>query len=165
MRVVVSNDDSRYSSSTSGVPFEAPPLSVVIPANSFVPVRITGIATKPGTLSVKGCVVQGVGCEPQEFLLPLETEEEENNREKRRSAREAELDRVKYTGLDARPIERERKRLSHAPPVNVPTNQEPALRFLECTVVAEQPLLRIRRTSLTHGAVMLYDGESYVVFH
>jgi trafficking protein particle complex subunit 9 len=33
------------------------------------------------------------------------------------------------------------------------------LRFLHCNVVGEQPLLRIRRTSLTHAAVMLYDGE------
>jgi hypothetical protein len=36
---------------------------------------------------------------------------------------------------------------------------------LECKVVPEQPLLRIRRTSLTHGAVMLYNGEMLVRFH
>ncbi|KAJ3791523.1 TRAPP II complex [Lentinula aff. detonsa] len=31
--------------------------------------------------------------------------------------------------------------------------------FLECKVIPEQPLLRIRRTTVTHGALMLYDGE------
>jgi hypothetical protein len=34
-------------------------------------------------------------------------------------------------------------------------------KFLECTVVPEQPLLRIRWSSLIHGAVMLYNGEKY----
>jgi hypothetical protein len=34
------------------------------------------------------------------------------------------------------------------------------LQFVELKVVPEQPLLRIRRTSLTHGAVMLYEGET-----
>ena len=31
--------------------------------------------------------------------------------------------------------------------------------FLECTVVPEMPMLWMRSTSLTHGALMLYDGE------
>lgn len=34
-------------------------------------------------------------------------------------------------------------------------------KYLECTVVPEQPLLRIRWGSPTHGAVMLYNGEKY----
>jgi hypothetical protein len=74
--------------------------------------------------------------------------------------KEAELDRFKFTGLDARPTEKEKKRLSVTA---AGTSKDPApTRFVECKVVPEQPLLRIRRTSLTHGAVMMYDGESYV---
>ena len=37
--------------------------------------------------------------------------------------------------------------------------------FYEVKVVPAQPFLRIRRTSLTNGAVMLYDGETYVIMH
>ena len=37
-------------------------------------------------------------------------------------------------------------------------------RFLELKVVPEQPLLRVRRSTLTNGSVMLYDGETYVYF-
>lgn len=39
------------------------------------------------------------------------------------------------------------------------TNEED-LRFLECAVVPAMPLLWMRSTSLTHGALMLYDGET-----
>lgn len=34
--------------------------------------------------------------------------------------------------------------------------------WLECMVVEEQPLLWIKKTSLTHGTVMLYNGERSV---
>lgn len=77
----------------------------------------------------------------------------------------SEIERTKWTGLDARPArEKERKRLSALPGAPEKSEKlEKAMRFLECKVIPEQPLLRVRRTSLTHGAVMLYDGESYVV--
>lgn len=73
--------------------------------------------------------------------------------EKRRSMREAEMDRMKFTGLDARP----EKRLSLMPVVK---GLERRTKFIECRVTPELPFLRIRRTSLTHGAVMMYNGES-----
>lgn len=78
--------------------------------------------------------------------------------------RVAEVERTKWTGLDARPAkEKERKGQSVLPGAPERSEKsEKAMRFLECKVVPEQPLLRVRRTSLTHGAVMLYDGESYV---
>jgi hypothetical protein len=152
--------------STSGVAFQSQPVSVTIPPNSFCPVRLSGIAEEPGVLTIRGCFVQTLGCETREFLLPLSTDEEELKIEKRRSMKEAELDRFKFTGLDARPAEKEKKRLSltaAAAAAAAGTLKEPTpTRFVECKVVPEQPLLRIRRTSLTHGAVMMYDGESYV---
>lgn len=100
--------------------------------------------------------------EPREFLLPLSTDEVEAKQEKRRSMRVAEIERTKWTGLNARPVkEKERKRPSALPGASEkPEKLEKTMRFLECNVVPEQPLLRVRRTSLTHGAVMLYDGES-----
>lgn len=151
---------TNVSLSTSGTVFVTQPVSVTIPPNSFCPVRLSGVAEKPGQLTIRGCIAQTVGCEPREFLLPLSSEEEERNMEKRRSMKEAEQDRFKFTGLDARPLEREKKRLSQAGP---PPAVEKKTKFVECYVVPEQPLLRIRRTSLTHGAVMMYDGESTTI--
>lgn len=150
--------------STSGATFQSQPVSVTIPPNSFCPVRLSGTAETPGVLTIRGCFVQTAGCETREFLLPLSTDEEESKIEKRRSMKEAELDRFKHTGLNARPAEKEKNRISlTAAAAATATTKEPApTRFIECMVVPEQPLLRIRRTSLTHGAVMMYDGESYV---
>lgn len=59
-------------------------------------------------------------------------------------------DRIKNSGLEAFS--------KHG----VEESVEAGLKFLECTVVPELPLLWMRSTSLTHGAVMLYDGETYV---
>ena len=65
--------------------------------------------------------------------------------------------RTKYSGLDSRPWDKGGKRFtSFLLPSKLKT------RFLECLVVPEQPLLRLRWTSLTHAAVMLYNGEKYV---
>ena len=151
--------------STSGVPFQSTPISVTVPANAFHVVRLKGIALEPGTLVIRGCTVQTVGGEPREFVLPMSTDEEESKRERLRSASLAEMGRSKYSGLDARPSEREKKRLSTVPASaagagSAAEKSQAVQKFLECKVVPEQPLLRIRRTSLTHGAVMLYDGES-----
>jgi hypothetical protein len=68
---------------------------------------------------------------------------------------QCEMGRSKCSGLDSFPWERARKRGSIQ--VNTP-KREPS-RFLECRVVEEQPLLRVRRSSVTHGALMLYNGE------
>ncbi|KAI0748229.1 transport protein Trs120 or TRAPPC9 TRAPP II complex subunit-domain-containing protein [Daedaleopsis nitida] len=142
--------------STSGVSFVSKAMPVVVPANSFHPVTITGRATEAGTLTIRGCIVQAPGGVSREFVLPLATEEEEERKSTRRSAIECEVGRSKHSGLDSRAWQRSSKRAS----AQVATTQsKKVVRFIECNVVPEQPLLRIRRTSLTHGAVMLYNGE------
>ncbi|KAH9946027.1 TRAPP II complex [Epithele typhae] len=145
--------------STSGVTFVSKGFPVVVPANSFHPVTINGKATEAGTLVVRGCIVQAQGGISREFVLPLSTEEEEERKSRRRSAIECETGRSKHSGLASRPWEKSSKRGSTQVTA---TNAAPAkrvIKYLECVVVPEQPLLRIRRTSLTHGAVMLYNGE------
>lgn len=134
-------------------------MSVVLPANSFHVVSIAGTPLGTGNLVIRGCTVQAPGGRPREFVLPLSTDEEEDRLSRRRSAIECEIGRSKYSGLDSRPWERAGKRTSTS---IISKNN---FRFLECKVVPEQPLLRIRRTSLTHGAVMLYNGEMLVRFH
>lgn len=145
--------------STSGVAFESKASPVVVPANSFHPVTITGKATEAGLLVIRGCIVQAPGGLSREFVLPLSTEEEEERKSRRRSAIECETGRSKHSGLASRPWEKASKRASGQVATTTSTSTKKVVRFLECTVVPEQPLLRIRRTSLTHGAVMLYNGE------
>ncbi|KAL4067655.1 transport protein Trs120 or TRAPPC9 TRAPP II complex subunit-domain-containing protein [Scleroderma citrinum] len=131
---------------TSGVTFECNPFSsVVIRSNSIYKLPVSGIAKESGTLVFKGCIV----------LLPICTEVEEDHQYRRRSMIMCESERTKYTGLDSLPWESGGKRFSamRQPSKNMP-------RYLECVVVPEQPLLRVRWTSLTHGALMLYNGET-----
>lgn len=60
---------------------------------------------------------------------------------------ESTADRVKATGLAAF-----RK-------VELGAASIEGYKFLECSVVPEMPLLWMRSTNLTHGALMLYEGE------
>ncbi|KZT09435.1 uncharacterized protein LAESUDRAFT_694916 [Laetiporus sulphureus 93-53] len=147
--------------STSGVRVESEAMAVIVPANTYHPITISGKALEAGTLVIRGCVVQAPGGAPREYVLPLSTEEEEDRRLRRRSAVEFDAGRSKRTGLDSRPWKRANTRLSKQ---NAATfSGPPTVRFLECKVVPEQPLLQIKRTSLTHGAVMLYEGETSII--
>lgn len=134
-------------------------MALVVPANSYHPVTITAQAREAGTLTIRGCFAQAPGGASREFLLPLSTDDEENRQSRRRSAIDCETGRSKHAGLSSRPWEKKGKRMS-VPAASSSTRS--TLRFLQCQVVMEQPLLRIRRTSLTHGAVMLYNGERQV---
>lgn len=136
------------------MPFETQPTRVVIPAAAFHQVVLTGKPLETGSLTVRGCIVQAPGGAPREFILPLATEAEEVRLSQKRSVIVCETERAKYSGLDARPWEKLRRRHQ-----SKPQTSETVFKFLECKVVQEQPLLRIRRTSVTHGAVMLYEGE------
>lgn len=138
--------------------FESSPVSaLVIPPNTLHPITIIGTARTRGTLVFRGCIVQAPWGAPREFLLPVPTDADQNLFERRQSAVKYESGRTKYWGLDSRPWEKDGRRLSTLPP----SLKKPP-QFLQCIVVPEQPLLRIRWTSLTHGAVMLYNGEEYV---
>lgn len=149
--------------STAGVTFESKPISVLVPANSFHHVLITGRALDAGDLVVRGCFVQAPNGLSREFGLPLSTEEEEDKLTKRKIAVACEYGRTKYSGLAAHLWERPaEKRTSLA----ASSSKKPAkpIRYMDFKVVPELPLLRIRRTSLTHSAVMLYNGERRACF-
>ncbi|KAG6850996.1 hypothetical protein H0H93_004483 [Arthromyces matolae] len=145
--------------STAGVLFESRPLRVVIPASSFHEVILSGKALETGKLIVRGCRVQAPGGVSREFIMPLITGEEEQRLSRKRGALTSEVDRSKYSGIESFPWEKAKKRQSRPPS----TAAKMSFRFMECTVVPEQPFLRIRRTSLTHGALMLYNGEQSTI--
>lgn len=132
---------------------------MLVPANSYHPVTIVGKAMEAGTLTIRGCIVQAPGGAPREFVLPLSTQEEDEKRSRRQSALECEVGRSKRSGLDSRPWKKKPDRGTTTKSSSI----QSTVRFLQCKVVPEQPLLRIRRTSLTHGAVMLYNGETFVI--
>ena len=142
--------------STSGVPFDTKPISVNVLADSYHPVTLSGTPREDGLLVVKGCHVQVPHSASREFLLPLATAEEEEHRSRRQSLAACESGRAKYSGLDSRPGKSGKRTSTLA---SFSSSKRTIPKFLECTVVPEQPLLRIRWSSLTHGAVMLYNGE------
>lgn len=145
--------------STTGVEFESSPVSaLVIPPNTLYSITIIGTAKTRGTLVFRGCIVQAHWGAPKEFLLPVSTDADQNLYARRQSAVKCESGRAKYWGLDSRPWEKDERRLS----TPLPSLKKPP-QFLQCVVVPEQPLLRIRWTSLTHGAVMLYNGEESTI--
>jgi len=139
---------------------EAQPLTVTIAGNSFHVAKIIANALEPGNLVVRGCIVQMQGGVPREILLPLATDEEEKSREKRKALYNTQVDRIKDSGLGARSWLRS-KRMSG---MQGKSSKLPrTITFMQCNVVGQQPLMRIRRSSLTHGAIMLYDGETQVI--
>jgi len=142
--------------STSGVKFESQKTRTILPANSSHQLILSGKALETGTLIIRGCIVQAPGGASQEFILPLRTDEEEERLARKKSAIVCELGRFKYSGLESFPWERSTKSIKYrSSQLNPLLNS----RFLECQVVPEQPLLRIRRMSVNHGALMLYEGE------
>ncbi|GAA6003089.1 hypothetical protein JCM10207_001980 [Rhodosporidiobolus poonsookiae] len=139
--------------STSGVAFACDPLSTVIPPGSFHTVRLSGTPREPGTLVIRGCNIRLAGCTSREFILPVWDAAEEAKQHKALLL-DTSHERIKATGLDALP------RAGRA--ISAVVSDDPldgSAKFLECTVVPELPLLWMRSTSLTHGALMLYDGE------
>lgn len=131
-------------------------ISISIPSHSAQTKQIIITPVQSGELVLKGCVVQTPNGLPHEFLLPVSTPEDRAAKEIYRSKWTAEAIRIKETGLDARSWLRQ-QRLSATIKLRSKAATTPS--FLECMVVPEQPLMRIRRTSLIHGAVMMYDGE------
>lgn len=102
----------------------------------------------------------------REFILPLHTEQEEERIMKKKSKLACEFGRYKYSGIESFPWRKE-KRSRESRVLSTGSGSGSTMgsiaissfKFLECKVVPEQPLLRIRRTTVTHGALMLYDGE------
>lgn len=154
--------NSRCTCSATGLDFRSPSVTTTVPSESYRVVHISGVASETGTLTIRGVHAQLSGGISTEFLLPIQSADEEAKAERRRSAMNLESGRVKYAGLEARDIVRRQKaaekRLSGPPAKAKPPTGEP--KFLTCKIVEEQPLLRVRKTNLVHGALMLFEGET-----
>ncbi|GAA5816543.1 hypothetical protein MFLAVUS_010073 [Mucor flavus] len=129
--------------STSGVAFDAVPTALTIPANATVFVPLMGTPEETGTLIIRGCLIQIVGFSEQEFLIEPQV---------KKSPEDTSNDnfvKIKHCGLDA--IKSSRKKEI--------TGDSNVSKFYELEAIDDQPLLKIKRTSMMHGAVMLYEGE------
>ncbi|KAG2221446.1 hypothetical protein INT45_005251 [Circinella minor] len=142
--------------STTGIPFNAVPSTATIPANGTLSLRLTGTPEETGTLSVRGCIIKIVGFAEQEFLVDYsqKSKEAKDTRNGRSSSSKEdqpknELIKLKHSGLNALQTSRKRETSDELKPIQ----------FYELNVIDDQPLLKIKSTSLLHDAVMLYEGE------
>ncbi|KAI8641004.1 TRAPP II complex [Parasitella parasitica] len=127
--------------STSGIAFNAVSTAVSIPANATIHIHLTGTPEKTGTLVIKGCLIQIIGFAEQEFLVDDEVKESQDSSNDN-------FVKIKHSGLGA--IETNRRETS---------GDTSPIKFQRLDVIDDQPLLKIKSTSLLHGAVMLYEGE------
>ncbi|KAI8972379.1 TRAPP II complex [Pilobolus umbonatus] len=130
--------------STTGIRFSTIPNAAVIPANDSITIRLMGIPLETGSLVIKGCVIKITGFAEQEFLI------EKMAKGKPTELKSVESKRYKYSGLQSlyKPSEQEMQEQ-----LQVEYAQE------VLNVIEDQPLLKIKSTSLLHGAIMLFEGE------
>nr|XP_018262525.1 uncharacterized protein I303_05542 [Kwoniella dejecticola CBS 10117]OBR84683.1 hypothetical protein I303_05542 [Kwoniella dejecticola CBS 10117] len=138
---------------TSGVPFVTSPLPLTLPSNSVQTVRVTGQSPIAGEMSIKGVSIRLLDGSSTEILIPIVDGKEKDKREKRKSRILSDSHKIKRSGLDARYTANQSAKSRG-------NDDEEAGKWLECKVVPELPLAWIKKTSLTHGSVMLYNGET-----
>ncbi|KAL7320454.1 hypothetical protein PS15m_000343 [Mucor circinelloides] len=141
--------------STSGIEFSAIPTAITIPANETLALRLMGTPLETGSLIIRGCIIKITGFAEQEFLNEKQEvkkiEQPKNSKDIVQQSIESE--RYKYTGLQA---------LSkRSDPDQKLSEKESAgaVQQESLNVIDDQPLLKIKSTSLLHGAVMLFEGE------
>lgn len=106
---------------------------------------------------IRGCKVTLPGVELHETLLPILSEEEEEKALLNSISLLNEKERKKPP---LSPEQNDKNKHTSASPSEKGTKPQAPPKYLELRIVPEQPTLRIRRTSLSNGAVMLYEGES-----
>ena len=108
------------------------------------------MASEAGALEFRGVSLRLPDGSSTQVLLPQLTDTEREVKDKRRSRVLVNEDKTKNKGMDARwSISSLSGAVSHSS----------KSRWLQCQVVEEQPLVWIKKSNLTHGTVMLYDGE------
>lgn len=117
--------------STSGSTFEPTIASTTIPANASLTIRLTGTPKQSGPLTIRGCHIKIAGFTEQEFLI----------------------------GKTFKSLEQESMRSGGKTASGAKDSKDEQAPEYVLNVIPEQPLLKIRETSLLHGALMLFEGE------
>lgn len=149
---------SESDDSTTGVSFVTNPHPIALAPGGFQTVRLSGVATTSGSLEIRGVRLRLQDGSTTDVLLPNISEKERSKRDKRRSRVIADAAKSKRQGMEAR-----WSMTSHGSgqgDLDRRASISSATKWLECKVVEEQPVVWIKKTSLTHGTIMLYDGET-----
>ncbi|KAL9548722.1 hypothetical protein PS6_006462 [Mucor atramentarius] len=146
--------------STSGIEFSAIPTAITIPANETLALRLMGTPLETGSLIIRGCIIKITGFAEQEFLNEKQEvkkiEQPKNSKDIVQQSIESE--RYKYTQVNVK--------WTYGILLTCKTDQKlsekesaGAVQQESLNVIDDQPLLKIKSTSLLHGAVMLFEGE------
>ena len=95
---------------------------------------------------------------PKEILVPLSDNDGVRLSVQKASSLDNDSDRIKYTGLESNLLISPRGEMAYK---LKRTSQARIPRFREVHIVPEQPLLRLQRSSVIHGSLMLFSGERY----
>lgn len=151
--------------STAGPDIVCDPHPLLLAANSVQSFKVSAFAAQAGTLTIKGCVVRLTDGSEAEFLLPVHDAAEEKRQRKRASQKADGQRALKLSGIQrvlgerAKRESRETSNGGSSTPADGSSTREPEATYIQCQGLPEQPTMRIRGTSLTHGAMMLYAGE------
>ncbi|KAI8355172.1 TRAPP II complex [Blakeslea trispora] len=126
--------------STSGVEFEAVPTGSTIPANTTTQIQLTGTPKEAGVLVIRGCLIRIVGFTEQEFTV---------NSKSTKSSDHSRHAKIKSSGLKTLDLKTDRGQAK--------SSEEE--QFITMNVIEQQSLFKIKRSSLLHGAIMLFEGE------
>ncbi len=132
------------------VEIRAPSVTTGIPAESYRVLRLPFTPLGSGTLQILGISAQLPLTTPCFYEIPGQKGEDARAIDKRRSITEASRLRTKNYGL-----------ARYAASAEITTSQDSGPPYLTLPITAKQPLLLVKRTNLTHGTLMLYDGERY----
>lgn len=161
--------------STIGVKFQPHPVSTVVPPKSLQTLKLAGVPRESGNIVVKGCWITLLGCLSKEFTIPLNEVETEKARIEEKFDLLDKKSRIKNWGLDSRPfIQNLKREESILSALNEESEMEPSIRkrilkprvqdtYLKGKVLPSQPLLSIVSTSLNHGNLILFQGETKVL--
>ncbi|KAI7900256.1 TRAPP II complex [Cokeromyces recurvatus] len=141
--------------STSGVKFSPIPTAATIPANDTLILRLMGTPLEIGTLVIRGCIIKITGFAEQEFLNEKPKIQSVDQSKKKEAAQQTNnSQRFKFSGLQA--LYRSSSELDK---LTADTESTDTIEHEILNVIEDQPLLKIKSTSLLHGAVMLFEGE------
>lgn len=157
--------------STDGARFDADTLETALPPLALHTLALTGTPRESGNLTVRGIFLTLQGCKEREFKVPLYDEASDKQRQQRDAALDDRRTRLKTHGLDARPAIVAQRRAARAAEGDAKpaskkngslhglTSSGGAEKFVSCRVIPSQPQLMIDSPTLSHGQILLYEGE------
>ncbi|KAK3402957.1 TRAPP II complex [Sordaria brevicollis] len=123
---------------TEGPEFESAVESLIVGPYRTQVLRISGVPKAAGTLRIRGAIIKVRGCRERRFPIFIDQWAPEKE------------PKVKGIGLVA---------LDVAPAKRTPPTQRPKPESLELNVIAEQPVVVVKSSTLPQSSVMILEGE------